>query len=148
MSSDAPMRTRRTRRERPAGFASPTAPAPATAPTPERQTAPSPASDTALADQEPQRKPTTREAPRQPRPSRAPSSTGTRDPYADAPVHQINVRLLTPLRDRYHQLSRELNDDGFRTNFTEILTALMDDGPTTADDARELVRRYRRKREA
>jgi hypothetical protein len=45
------------------------------------------------------------------------------------------------------QLVRELGDDGYPTSFTEILHALLDEGPTTADEAREAVRAWRRRRE-
>lgn len=70
-----------------------------------------------------------------------------RDPYAGAPSRQVNTRLLEPLHSRYMQLVRELEDDGYKTSFTEVLHALLDDGPTTADEARELVRAWRRRRE-
>jgi len=70
-----------------------------------------------------------------------------RDPYAGAASRQVNARLLEPLHRRYMQLVRELGDDGYQTPFTEVLHALLDDGPTTADEARELVRAWRRRRE-
>lgn len=70
-----------------------------------------------------------------------------RDPYAGAASRQVNTRLLEPLHTRYMQVVRELEDDGYKTSFTELLHALLDTGPTTADEARELVRAWRRRRE-
>jgi hypothetical protein len=60
-------------------------------------------------------------------------------PYAGAGSRQVNTRLLEPLRSRYTQLVRELGDDGYPASFTEILHALLDDGPATADEAREVT---------
>ena len=70
-----------------------------------------------------------------------------RDPYAGAASRQVNTRLLEPLHARYMQLVRELGDDGYQTSFTELLHALLEDGPVTADEARESVRAWRRRRE-
>jgi hypothetical protein len=70
-----------------------------------------------------------------------------RDPYAGAASRQVNTRLLEPLHARYMQLVRELGDNGYQTSFTELLHALLDDGPATADEARERVRAWRRRRE-
>jgi hypothetical protein len=70
-----------------------------------------------------------------------------RDPYAGAGTKQVNTRLLEPLHTRYVQLVRQLEDEGYRTSLTELLHALMEEGPATPDDARELVRRWRRRRE-
>jgi len=88
---------------------------------------------------------------RTPAPATAPAtakpSDPPRDPYAGAPSRQYNTRLLEPLHSRYVQLVRDLEDEGYRTTMTEIVHALLDAGPTAADDARELVRAYRRKRE-
>jgi len=70
-----------------------------------------------------------------------------RDPYAGVASRQVNTRLLEPLHARYMRLVRELGDDDYQTSFTELLHALLDDGPTTADEARERVRAWRRRRE-
>jgi hypothetical protein len=70
-----------------------------------------------------------------------------RDPYTGASSRQVNTRLLEPLHARYMRLVRELADDDYQTSFTELLHAMLDDGPTTADEARELVRAWRRRRE-
>lgn len=134
-----PMRTRRTR---PPGFAD-RSPAPtaetatpaAQASTPAAEAAPVKAA-AATKPQQPRRKP--RQAP----------SSELRDPYAGASTRLFNMRLLEPLHAHYTQLARELTDQGFKTNVTEIVTALMDAGPTNTGDARELLRSYRRKREA
>ena len=70
-----------------------------------------------------------------------------RDPYAGAATKQVNTRLLEPLHTRYVQLVRELGDEGYKTSLTEILHALLADGPTTPEEARRLVRAWRRRRE-
>lgn len=69
------------------------------------------------------------------------------DPYAGASMRQFNTRVLEPLHARYAQLVRELADEGYPTSVTEVLHALLDAGPTTPDQTRELVRAWRRKRE-
>lgn len=68
------------------------------------------------------------------------------DPYAGAAMRQFNTRVLEPLHARYAQLVRELTDEGY-PSVTEVLHALLDVGPTTPDQTRELVRAWRRKRE-
>ena len=57
-----------------------------------------------------------------------------------------NVRLLAPLHERYARLVRRLADEGFKTTSTEIVHALLYEGPDDPDAARELVRRWRRVR--
>lgn len=69
------------------------------------------------------------------------------DPYAGAAMRQFNTRVLEPLHARYAQLVRQLADEGYPTSVTEVLHALLDAGPTTPDQTRELVRAWRRKRE-
>lgn len=73
--------------------------------------------------------------------------TAPRDPYAGAATKQVNTRLLEPLHTRYVHLVRELDDAGYRTSLTEILHALLEDGPETAEEARQLVRDWRRRRD-
>jgi hypothetical protein len=86
--------------------------------------------------------------PAQPKAKRKPAGSEVpRDPYAGVASRQVNTRLLEPLHARYMRLVRELGDDGYQTSFTELLHALLDDGPTTADEARERVRAWRRRRE-
>lgn len=67
-------------------------------------------------------------------------------PYAGAGSAQFNLRLLTPLHERYARLVRQLADDGFKTTSTEIVHALLHEGPDDPAAARELVRRWRRVR--
>lgn len=86
-------------------------------------------------------------APPAARPASPARSSVPRDPYAGAGTRQVNTRLLEPLHTRYVLLVRELDDEGYRTSLTEILHALLEEGPATADEARELVRRWRRRRE-
>jgi hypothetical protein len=80
-------------------------------------------------------------------PADPPAGGSGRDPYAGAGTVQLNVRLLAPLRDRYAAQARELTDEGYKTSVTEILHALLDAGPTTAAETRDLLRAYRRRRE-
>ena len=61
-----------------------------------------------------------------------------------APAKQLNVRIVLPLLQRYHQLVRELNDDGHATSLAELMHAVMLPGPTTASEARLLIRDWRR----
>ncbi|HMJ34808.1 MAG TPA: hypothetical protein VK501_12920 [Baekduia sp.] len=72
---------------------------------------------------------------------RRPVASG--NPYAGARSRQFNVRLLDPLKDRYEQLRRELGDQGIDTSVTELLHALMHEGPESADEARALLQRWR-----
>jgi hypothetical protein len=65
------------------------------------------------------------------------------NPYSGARSRQFNVRLLDPLKDRYEHLVRELGDEGISTSVTEMLHALMHEGPKTADEARALLQRWR-----
>jgi hypothetical protein len=55
----------------------------------------------------------------------------------------MNVRVLVPLHDRYARLVRQLADAGFDTTATEILHALLHEGPSDVMEARALVRRWR-----
>jgi hypothetical protein len=78
-----------------------------------------------------------------------PSRTGTLvdalpNPYAAARARHFNMRLLDPLRDRYAALVRELGDQGIETNVTELIHALLAEGPHDAPDARALLQRWRR----
>lgn len=152
-------RPMKTRRRRPPGFAA--LEAPEAAPTPQHDAAP-PADPPPAAHEpvehpaeshrhasaagqpspEPQRR-------RPERPSAAPydQADQARDPYAGAPSRQYNTRLLEPLHARYVQLVRDLEDEGYRTTMTELVHALLDAGPQTPAEARELVRGWRRKRE-
>ena len=51
---------------------------------------------------------------------------------------------MAPLLGRYKRLLRDLDDEGFETTLTELVHALMLTGPATTDEARELVRQWRR----
>ena len=61
-----------------------------------------------------------------------------------APVKPLNVRIALPLLARYQQLVRDLNDAGYATSLAELMHALMLRGPATADEARALIRDWRR----
>src|SRR4051812_25729117 len=56
----------------------------------------------------------------------------------------LNVRVLIPLLKRYQKLVRELNDAGYRTSLAELMHALMLPGSSTTDEARALIRDWRR----
>ncbi len=51
---------------------------------------------------------------------------------------------MAPLLLRYKRLLRDLDDEGFDSTLTELVHALLHEGPGTPDEARELVRRWRR----
>jgi len=61
-----------------------------------------------------------------------------------AGTRQLNVRVLAPLLQRYKRLLRDLDDDGFETNLTEVIHALLHQGPSDADAVRAAVRAWRR----
>ena len=60
-----------------------------------------------------------------------------------APTRALSVRLMVPLLQRYKQLLRDLEDEEFDSTLTELVHALLHAGPTTTQEARELVRRWR-----
>jgi hypothetical protein len=70
--------------------------------------------------------------------------SGPCNPYAGATTRQLNVRMLEPLARRYRDLSRELTDNGLPTTVTELLHAVLHDGPQTPEEARASLRRWRR----
>jgi hypothetical protein len=57
---------------------------------------------------------------------------------------QLNVRVLTPLLDRHKALIRALDDDGFETNLTEVVQALLHGVPDDPGEIRRAVRAWRR----
>jgi hypothetical protein len=70
------------------------------------------------------------------------------NPYAGAATRQFNTRLLEPLHRRYMRLVRDLADDGYETSMTELVHALLHEGPTTTTEARDRVRAWRQLRAA
>jgi hypothetical protein len=60
------------------------------------------------------------------------------------PTRPLSVRVMAPLVARYKRLARDLDDEGFDTTVTELVHALLESGPATPDEARALVRRWRR----
>lgn len=69
------------------------------------------------------------------------------DPYAGSPKIAVNMRATKQLWDHLGALTRELEGEGLRTSRTEMTEALWHfEAPEDADEARELVRRYRRAR--
>ena len=75
-------------------------------------------------------------------PAARPAPVGVADRSAGS--KPLNVRILIPLLQRYQQLVRELNDAGYRTSLAELIHALMHPGPSTPDEARALIRDWRR----
>jgi hypothetical protein len=63
--------------------------------------------------------------------------------YAGARTRHFHFRILDPSRDRYERLVRELHAEGVNTDVSELLHALMHNGPTTTAAARELLQRWR-----
>jgi hypothetical protein len=63
-----------------------------------------------------------------------------------AATRQFNTRLLEPLHQRYMRLVRDLADEGYDTSMTELVHALLHEGPTTAAQARAKVRAWRQLR--
>lgn len=69
------------------------------------------------------------------------------DPYEGSPKIAVNLRATKQLWDQLGALTRELESQEARTSRTELTEALWHfHMPANADDARELVRRYRRVR--
>jgi hypothetical protein len=58
----------------------------------------------------------------------------------------VNFRIPVDLHDRYQQLMRDVKERHPRLrhpSLTELLIALLEEGPGTADEAAELIRRKR-----
>jgi hypothetical protein len=70
-----------------------------------------------------------------------------RRPATDyASTRLVNFRLPVDLHDRYKQLVRDTEDRHPRLrhpSLTELLIALLEEGPQTADEVAELIRRKR-----
>lgn len=65
--------------------------------------------------------------------------------YATAPRSPRTMRVYDPLYDRLTELVRALDDEGYRTDRTEIIHALLHfELPEDAHGVRKLVRRWRR----
>ena len=61
-----------------------------------------------------------------------------------AATKPLSVRLMAPLLLRYKRLLRDLDDEGLDATLAELIHALLHEGPGTTDEARELIRRWRR----
>lgn len=93
-------------------------------------------------------------------PARVPGFTTPNEPDADARAtadpprtvdlspragtKQLNLRLSLGLDDRYRALVRGCRDARAETSMTEIVHALLHEGPADVGEARALVRRWRR----
>ena len=69
------------------------------------------------------------------------------------PTRPLSIRVMERLHARYKRLVRELEDEGFDTSVTELVHALLvtelvhallEAGPATGEEARAVVRRWRR----
>jgi len=60
----------------------------------------------------------------------------------------LSVRVSSELHGRYERILRELDMEGVDSSMTEIVSALLYAGPQTSDDARQILRQYRRARDA
>jgi hypothetical protein len=66
------------------------------------------------------------------------------NPYAGMRKVQIPVRLFPPLWDRLDEFVRVLRDENLDVDKTALLNAMLHfNGPTSPDDARDLVNRWR-----
>ena len=78
-----------------------------------------------------------------------PAESGSRQrrPAADyATTRLVNFRIPVDLHDRYRQLVREAEQRHPRLrhpSLTELVIALLEEGPATADEAADLIRRKR-----
>ena len=70
-----------------------------------------------------------------------------RRPAADySATRLVNFRLPADLHDRFKQLVRDAEEDHprlRRPSLTELVIALLEEGPTTPDEVAELIRRKR-----
>ena len=85
-------------------------------------------------------------------PARVPGFKGQNELSVQPPVvplsrrggtKQLNLRLLVGLDDRYRGLLRECKDAGINTSMTELVHALLHEGPSDVGDVRILLRRWR-----
>ena len=60
-----------------------------------------------------------------------------------AGTKQLNLRLSLGLDQRYRALLRDCRDAGIDTSMTEIVHALLNEGPRDADEMRGLVHSWR-----
>jgi hypothetical protein len=136
-------------------------PSPATRPDDEHSTKPEELAATATATSGPEQ-PTSSASPEprpRPRPGRARSEAaaapaaeastglGERRPAADyATTRLVNFRLPADLHDRYKQLVREAEQRYPRLrhpSLTELIIGLLEEGPQTAEEVAEVIRRKR-----
>jgi hypothetical protein len=138
MTPDAPMRARR-RHDGLPGIPEPVtelaAPPPGPGVSPPHTAHQPVAADGPVDDQEPA-------APRRRPAALRPAPAGA-NPYSGARSRHFHFRLLDPSRDRYEDLVRGLEADGVATDVTELLHALMHEGPRNCTEARELLQRWR-----
>ncbi len=59
-------------------------------------------------------------------------------------TRQLNVRVRVDLYDRYRVLLRALEDAGVETSMSELVHALLEQGPRDVDVAMDVLRQWRR----
>ena len=74
-----------------------------------------------------------------------PPAEPTSPDWSTAGSRQVNLRLRIPLHQRYRRLLRELDAEDFSTSLSEIVHALLDQGPPDTSAAKDVVRQWRRK---
>jgi len=79
-------------------------------------------------------------------PSTAQPATVADTTVFEGGVKQLTLRLPVALHRRYRRLVRDLEDEGVDSSMTELVHALLHEGPATTSDARALVARWRRAR--
>jgi hypothetical protein len=82
------------------------------------------------------------------RPGSRDGPTAAERVYPSAPRRALSVRVSADLLDRYVALLGALRGERLETSLTEVVHALMYAGPTSEDELRELVRQWRRVRDA
>lgn len=60
----------------------------------------------------------------------------------------LSVRVSSELYGRYERILHDLDVEGVDSSMTEIVSALLFVGPQTSDDARPILRAFRRARDA
>jgi hypothetical protein len=112
--------------------------------TPRKQPQPAPAASAPPSETRPPRRRRARsQAPSQPSSEAPPKKSAPG--VIGSPKVTISMRAPTAAWDHLGSLARRLEDEGLRTSRTEITEALWHfNAPADVDEARELVRRYRR----
>ena len=63
-------------------------------------------------------------------------------------TRQLHTRIPADLHRRYRHLLRDLEDAGIESSMTELVCAVLDEGPRNGAEARARLREWRRRRSA